>query len=280
MKNTIEQFIEDLVLEIKETNEIAYQLLKNQNEVASCNFIARTTGVVSGTKVAELVFKKINPKINYTILKKDGEYINRGDVICVITGPMHDILRGEKLALNFLRYMSGIASGVAKYKAELQGLDSKLLYSGHAAPNLEVFAESAFISGGGILSEEYKNKTLVSLNVATRFDTYQEAIDKIKEIDRNTKIILEVSDTIAFEEAYQTIAPIIRVVSNKENIINNCSIINQNKKVLEILSEIDLKRVRSIAKMGYSYIIIPSLSDASKSLPIDLCFYKRVRKIK
>lgn len=280
MEKTIEQFIEDLVLELKETNDLAYQVLKSQNEIASCNFIARTTGVVSGTKIAELVFKKINHKINYTILKKDGDYINRGDVICVITGPMHDILKGEKLALNFLRYMSGIASSVAKYRLELQGLDAKLLYSGHSAPNLDVFAANAFIDGGGILSEEHKNISLVSLNLATRFDSYQEIISKIKAIDRNTKIILEVSDLPSFEEAYQTNAPIIRVVSNKENVINNCSIINQGKKVLEVLTDVDLKKVRSIAKMGYSYLIIPSLSDASKSLPIDLCFYKRVKGMK
>lgn len=278
MKKNMENYIEDLVLEIKEQVSLTNELFKKNNEIGSCNFVSRTTGVVSGTKIAQLVYKKINPKIQFTILKNDGDFINRGDVICVITGPVVDIFKGEKLALNFVRFMSGIASSVAKYKQELIGLDAKLLYSGHSAPGLEEFVEQAFVDGGGILVEDQKINCILTLNVTTRFDSYKDAITQVKEIDRNLKIIIEVSDIVEFEEAYLTNAQIIRVVSNKEKIIDNCSIINQNKKVLEILSEIDLKKVRNVARIGYKYIIIPSLSDASKSLPIDLCFYKRIKK--
>ena len=53
------------------------------------------------------------------ILKEDGTYVNRGDVICVISGPINEILRVSDLALNFVRYMSGIASAVAKYHARI-----------------------------------------------------------------------------------------------------------------------------------------------------------------
>lgn len=277
MKKLIEEFIEDLVAEIKEEPNPAYDLLKKNNEIGSCNFIARTTGVVSGVKIAQMVYKKINSKIQFTILKDDGEYVNRGDVICVISGPVIDIFKGEKLALNFVRYMSGIATIVNKYKLELNGLNTEIVYSGYAAPGLDLFAEKAFVDGGGILKEDLKGNYLLTQNIITRFESTQDAISKIKYVNHNIKPIIEVSDTYEFEEAYLTNALAIRVVSNKENIINNCSIINQNKKTLELQAEIELKKIRSIAKMGYKYIIIPSLTDSSKCLPIDLCFYKRIK---
>ena len=160
MKKTIEQYLDELIINIKEDSTVVKEMLKRETEDVSCNFIARTTGVVSGVKVAQYIFKKSYNKIGFKTLKEDGSFVNRGDVICVMSGPINEILKVEKLALSFIRYMSGIASTVAKYKMEISGLETELLYSGHAAPGLESFAELAFVDGGGILHEENKNYTL------------------------------------------------------------------------------------------------------------------------
>ena len=175
--------------------------------------------------------------------------------------------------------MSGIASTVAKYKMELASLDTKLLFSGHAAPGLEMLAEQAFVDGGGFLREENKNYCVLSSNTIARFETVDDAINALKTLDRPLKPIVEVNDEYEFESALFSSAQIIRVTTSKEQIIKNCSLMNNNK-VLEVQSEIELRHVRSIAKMGYKYIIIPSLSDSTKALPIDLNFYKRFKKIK
>ena len=280
MRKLIEQYIEELVLEIKEDNNPIYEIFRKNTDVVSCNFVARTTGVVSGTKIAQIVYKKINPKIQFKILKEDGSFVNRGDVICVMSGSMNDLYKGETLALNFLRYMSGIASSVAKYRLELNGLDTDLLFSGHCAPGLDEFAQLAFVDGGGLLREENKNYCVLNSNTIARFESVDDAIHKLKVIDRNFKFVVEVNDQLEFEDALMSNAAVIRVNSSKEQFINNCTIINNGKKILELCSEIDLKKVRSTAKLGYRYIIIPSLSDASKALPIDMCVYKRFKKIK
>lgn len=280
MKKTIEQYLDELILNIKEDNNPIKEVFKKNTEVASCNFIARSTGVVSGVNVAQYIFKRSSSKIGFKILKNDGEYVNRGDVICVISGPINDILKVEKLALNFVRYMSGIASAVAKFNLELTNLDCNLLFSGHSAPGLEDFAQIAFVNGGGILYEENKNYCVLTSNTIARFESIDEAIKAVKEIDKTIKPIVEVNDQVEFEEALFSNANIIRLNTSKEQVINNCSIINNNKKVLELQAEIELKRLRMTAKLGYKYIIIPSLSDAAKSLPVDLSFYKRFKKVK
>ena len=280
MKKTIEQYIDELIMNIKEEVDPIKEILKKETEDVSCNFIARTTGVVSGVRVAQYVFKRSNSKIGFKILKEDGSFVNRGDVICVISGPINEILKVEKLALSFVRYMSGIASAVAKYKIEISDLETQLLYSGHAAPGLESFAEMAFVDGGGILHEENKNYCVLTSNTIARFESVNEAIKAIKDVDKSIKPVIEVNDQIEFEEALFSNAPVIRLNTTKEQVIKNCSIINNDKKILELQSEIELRHIRVIAKMGYKYIIIPSISDAAKSLSIDLSFYKRFKKIK
>ena len=279
MDNLTEKYILELVKNLKDEPNPTYEIFKKNGEVASCNFIARTTGVVSGVDVVQLFYKKLSSKVSFKILKENSKFVNRGDVICVISGPIYEILRGEQIAINIIRYMSGIASTVAKYKMELASLDTKLLFSGHAAPGLEMLTEQAFADGGGFLREENKNYCVLSSNTIARFETVDDAINALKTLDRPLKPIVEVNDEYEFESALFSSAQIIRVTTSKEQIIKNCSLMNNNK-VLEVQSEIELRHVRSIAKMGYKYIIIPSLSDSAKALPIDLNFYKRFKKIK
>lgn len=280
MKKTIEQYLDELILNIKEDTSPIKEIFKKTNDIASCNFVARSTGVASGVSVAQYIFKKSSNKIGFKILKDDGDYVNRGDVLCVISGPINEILKVEQLALNFVRYMSGIASNVAKFNLELANLDTELLYSGHAVPGLEDFAAMAFLHGGGILHEENKNYCVFTSNTIARFESIDDAIKAVKEIDKSIKPIVEVNDQAEFEEALFSNASVIRLNTSKEQVIKNCSIINNDKKILELQSEIELKRLRLTAKLGYKYIIIPSLSDAAKSLPVDLTFYKRFKKVK
>ena len=280
MKKTLEQYIDELISNIKEDDNPIKEVFKKNTDLTSCNFVSRTTGVVSGVNVAQYIFKKSSNKIGFKILKEDGTYVNRGDVICVISGPINEILRVSDLALNFVRYMSGIASAVAKFNLELANLETKLLYSGHCAPGLDEFAKLAFTHGGGILYEENKNYCVLSSNTIARFESIDDAIKAVKEVDKSIKPIVEVNDQIEFEEALFSNASVIRLTCTKDQVIKNCSIINNDKKILELQSEIELKHLRLTARFGYKYIIIPSLSDAAKALPIDLSFYKRFKKVK
>ena len=84
MKKTIEQYVDELINNIKEEENPIKLMLKKETEDVSCNFIARTTGVVSGVRVAQYIFKRSSNKIGFKIIKDDASYVNRGDVICSI----------------------------------------------------------------------------------------------------------------------------------------------------------------------------------------------------
>lgn len=277
MNKTIDLLIEEMVEELNNKNFSIEEQLLDTKELASCNFISRTSGILYGIDIAGLIFKKVNSKIVYKIMKPNGSYVNRGDVLAVINGPVFSILKAEKLALSLLRYLSGIASLTDKYNLELEGTSSTLLYSGFSMPTIDELVKNAFITGNGKLQEE-KNYQVLSLNVLTRYDSIDNAIIGVKNIDKNSKILVEVNNLNDFESAYLSSATAIRIISNKINLLEECSAINKEQKVLEVEGEFDVKKVRSIAKMGYKYIIIPSITESAQYLPIDMCFYKRLYK--
>ena len=276
MKKTIDELIDGLISEIKNNETITKKLLDKNNDNVSCNFVSRTTGVISGIHYSQYIYKRINSKISFQILREDGEFVNRGDVIAVITGPMADILRGQNLALNFVRFLSGIASITRKAKLELVNTGCELVYSSFANPIYEEAIKKAFIDGGGIVNN---NKTyVITRNIRTRFDNYQEIFDRIHNLDPELEIIIEVDNVADLLEVSNILNKNkrIRVCTNKDNILEECS--KYGLKHLEAMGDYDIKKIRSIASMGYKSLIIPYLTCDNNNLNIEMCFYRRIKK--
>ncbi len=276
MKKTIDELIDGLISEIKNNETITKKLLDKNNDNVSCNFVSRTTGVISGIHYSQYIYKRINSKISFQILREDGEFVNRGDVIAVITGPMADILRGQNLALNFVRFLSGIASITRKAKLELVNTGCELVYSSFANPIYEEAIKKAFIDGGGIVNN---NKTyVITRNIRTRFDNYQEIFDRIHNLDPELEIIIEVDNVADLLEVSNILNKNkrIRVCTNKDNILEECS--KFGLKHLEAMGDYDIKKIRSIASMGYKSLIIPYLTCDNNNLNIEMCFYRRIKK--
>ena len=277
MKKTIEEIIDGLVSDIKIKDKKILKVFEKNNDVASCNYVSRTTGVVSGIKYSQYFYKKLSNKISFTILKEDGEFVNRGDVIAVITGPVNEILKGEKIGLEFVRVSSGISSITKKYVQELVGTNANIIFSEYAIPGLEELCINAFRLGGGTFFEENK-KYVLTRNIRTRFDSYDEAIEKIKEIDSSLKAVIEIENEDDFIEAMHSKCDSIRVCSNKIDFLKKISTLNSTNKPLEALGNYELKAIRGLTKLGYKNLLIPALTDEANALSIDLCFYKRVKK--
>ena len=276
MKRTIDEIIDNLISETKTNDRITSKLFDKNNEIASSNFISRQSGVVSGIRIAQSIYRKLSNKVTFQILKDEGSYVNRGDVLAVITGPVSEILKGEIISLNFVRYLSGVSSITNKYLLELNGLKCDLVYSNHTSPIYQDLIKKAFIDGGGKIYAEKKYYN-VSRNLSTRFNNYQEVVDKIRKIDNEITIICEVDDAVSFKEAKEANPDIIRICTTKENILKECLQIGY--KNVEAYGDFDLKKVRSIAKLGLKALVIPSLTAENNNLNIDLCFYKRLKNI-
>ena len=115
------------------------------------------------------------------ILKDNGTFVNRGDVIASIEGPMRDILRGERVALNFLQRMSGIAATTAKFVQELAGTECKILDTRKTTPLLRVLERQAVRDGGG-MNHRYNlsDQVLIKDNHIAAIGSIEKAVEMVR----------------------------------------------------------------------------------------------------
>lgn len=258
-------------------NDVTTLNLVDKERMLSGSFIVKATGVVSGIDVAKEVFRQINPKIKIDILKPNGTFVNRGDVIASIEGPMRDILRGERVALNFMQRMSGIAGTTAKFVQELAGTECKILDTRKTTPLIRLLERQAVRDGGGT-NHRYNlsDQVLIKDNHIAAVGTISKAVEMArKAVGKSMKIEVEVETKEEFMEALSTSADIIMLDNMSNELMKELVEINNHKKKLEASGNMELKRVRSVALLGVDFISVGALTHSYKSLDISLKFYKR-----
>lgn len=270
------ELIKEALIEDGVDNDITTLNLVSKDKMLTGSFIVKATGVVSGIDVAKEVFKQINPRIKMEILKANGTFVNRGDVIATIEGPMRDILRGERVALNFLQRMSGIAATTAKFVQELAGTNCKILDTRKTAPLLRVFERQAVRDGGG---ENHRfnlsDRVLIKDNHIAASGSIQDAVSVLrKAVGRGMIIEVEVETLDEFMEALNTSADVIMLDNMSNEVMKKCVELNEGKKKLEASGNMELKKVRSVALLGVDYISVGSLTHSYKALDISLKFRK------
>ena len=282
MDKKIIELIKQALIEDGYDNDVTTFNLINKDMMLSGSFIVKATGVVSGIDVAKEVFRQINPKIKMEILKDNGTFVNRGDVIASIEGPMRDILRGERVALNFLQRMSGIAATTAKFVQELAGTECKILDTRKTTPLLRVLERQAVRDGGG-MNHRYNlsDQVLIKDNHIAAIGSFEKAVEMVrKSVGKKMKIEVEVETKEEFLEALGTSADIIMLDNMNNELMKELVEINNHSKKIEASGNMELKRVRSVALLGVDYISVGALTHSYKSLDISLKFYKNFPRSK
>lgn len=277
-KKTLE-IIKQALAEDAYDQDITTLNLVNKETMLSGSFIVKATGVVSGIDVAKEVFRVINPKIKFNPLRKNGEFVNRGDVIASIEGPMRDILRGEQVAINFLQRMCGIAGVTAKFVQELAGTECKILDTSSTTPLFRTLEQQAVVDGGGINHRHnLASQVFIKSNHITTVGSITKAVELArKAVGKNKTIEVEIENKDEFMEALNTSVDVIRLENIPNDVMKEIVEINENKKVLVASGNIELKKIRSVALTGVDYISVDYLTHSYKALDIKLNFYKRLR---
>ena len=282
MDKKIIELIKQALIEDGYDNDVTTLNLINKDIMLSGSFIVKATGVVSGIDVAKEVFRQINPKIKMEILKNNGTFVNRGDVIASIEGPMRDILRGERVALNFLQRMSGIAATTAKFVQELAGTECKILDTRKTTPLLRILERQAVRDGGG-MNHRYNlsDQVLIKDNHIAAVGSIAKAVEMVrKAVGKSMKIEVEVETKEEFVEALGTSVDIIMFGNMDNELMKELIEINNHNKKIEASGNMELKRVRSVALLGVDYISVGALTHSYKSLDISLKFYKNFPRSK
>ncbi|MBN2894229.1 MAG: carboxylating nicotinate-nucleotide diphosphorylase, partial [Bacteroidales bacterium] len=120
------------------------------NAEGSATLLSKDEGILAGVQVAKTVFEKIDSSLELEIFMNDGDEIKKGDKIFTVSGKAQSILQAERLMLNFMQRMSGIATQTNKYAKLIADLPTKVLDTRKTTPNMRVFEKMAVEMGGGM----------------------------------------------------------------------------------------------------------------------------------
>jgi len=254
--------------DLNPSGDISSRLLKN-NIKKKIKLISNQPGIIGGLEFAKQVFKLIDKKIRINFKKKEGSKIKKGDIIAVLEGNIKNILTGERVALNFLSLISGIATKTNNFVKEVEK-KSKICCTRKTIPNLRLIQKYAVKLGGGTnhrfnLSDEYliKDNHIASTDINKLI---QLAIKK-----KNNKIItVEVDSIIQLKKIIGL--KFDRVIFDNMNPKILRKSVNLTKKTYqtEASGGITLKNVKKIANTGVERISIGSLTHSFNSLDLKL----------
>ena len=253
---------------------------------AETTILAKSEGVLAGVDLAKLVFIKVDLDLKFKVLLKDGVKLNRGDIIATVTGNARSILKAERLALNFLQKLSGIATQTNQYVDLIKDLPVDILDTRKTTPGMRLLEKYAVAMGGGRnhrfnLSDGILIKDNHLATLRAHGMTLKEIVAKAKSnAPKGIKVEVEVTNLKEVEEAVAAKADII--------MFDNMSPVQMRRAVKKVPAKIyteasggiTLKSVRTVAETGVNFISIGALTHSSKALDISLEFQPIITKIK
>jgi nicotinate-nucleotide pyrophosphorylase (carboxylating) len=253
---------------------------------AKTTLLAKADGVLAGVDLAKLVFIKVDPDLKFKTLIKDGTELHPGDVIGTVTGNACSILKAERVALNFLQKLSGIASQTAEYVAIIGDLPVEILDTRKTTPGMRLLEKYAVSMGGGRnhrfnLNDGMLIKDNHLATLRAHGMTLQEIVIKAKSgAPEGIKVEVEVTNLKEVREAVTAAADIIMFDNMSPAKMRAAVKIVPAGIMTEASGNINLKTVRAVAETGVNFISIGALTHSSKALDISLEFQPIIPKRK
>ena len=238
--------------------------------------LIKEDGVIAGIDVAKEVFRQVDPSLKFVGLLDDGQKVRRGDIAFTVSGRSISILSGERLALNFLQRMSGIATSTQKMTELLKGTNTRLLDTRKTTPNLRMLEKYAVKAGGGYNHRfSLYDMILIKDNHVDFSGGIPQALEATKkyltEKGLDLKIEIEVRD---FNELNQVlgIGGVDRIMLDNFTVDGLRSAIKLIKGRFETEASggITIDTIRQYAETGVDFISVGALTHHIKSLDMSL----------
>ena len=249
--------------------DITSNLLKN-NIKRKVNLISSQSGIIGGIEFAKQTFKLIDKKIKIKIKKEEGSKVKKGDLIAIIEGNIKNILIGERVALNFLSHISGIATKTNSFVKKVNK-KSKICCTRKTIPNLRVIQKYAVKLGGGEnhrfnLSDEF----LIKDNHIAANKNIREIIKNAIKFKKGKKITVEVDSLNQLKKIIGL--KFDRVLFDNMNIKSLKAGVKLAKKYYqtEASGNITLNSVKNISKTGVDRISVGAITHSAPALDLKL----------
>jgi len=256
--------------------DITSEMLIPDSSTARADLIAREPGVFSGGEVFAAAFRLTDPAIVVELNVRDGEAFERGAVLAVVTGPARGVLTAERIGLNFVQRMSGIATLTARYVAEVAHTGARIADTRKTTPGLRAFERHAVMNGGGhnhrySLSDAVMAKdNHLAVLTATGLSVTAALQGAIARLSHTTHVEVEVD---RLDQIEAVLAAGIGTI-----MLDNFSLDDLRRGVeqvggratVEASGGVSLDTVRAIAETGVDVISVGALTHSARALDLGL----------
>jgi nicotinate-nucleotide pyrophosphorylase (carboxylating) len=241
--------------------------------------LVKEDGIVAGVAVSTIIFEEVDPLMEVEVLIEDGQPIKKGDIVLTVSGRAQSILKAERLVLNTIQRMSGIATYTNQLVKLLDGLPTKLLDTRKTTPNFRIFEKMATKIGGAV-NHRYAlyDMILIKDNHVDYAGGIEAAITKannyVKKTGKQLAIEIEVRNLTELEEALQ-VGNIDRIMLDNFDLLTLRQAVERvaNRYPTEASGGIREDTLRAVAETGVDYISCGALTHQIKSLDLSLKAY-------
>jgi len=275
----LEYLIDNAIKEDVGKGDLTTNLCLPQRTIVKAQIIANEEGIIAGLDIAELIFKKVNEKVKFEKKIEDGKKIKQGDVVALIKGTARDILSIERVALNFLQHLSGIATLTSKFVEAVKPYKAKIYDTRKTLPTLRAIEKYAVKMGGGNNHRFglYDGILIKDNHIEITGGITQAVMQVRQNLPTKMKIEVETKNLDEVREAVRLDVDIIMLDNMSfEMILEAVKIIRASKKdiLIEVSGGVNLENVNPIASTGVDIISIGALTHSTKALDLSMKIFK------
>jgi nicotinate-nucleotide pyrophosphorylase (carboxylating) len=270
---TTNQYIKHALEEDIGTGDVTTDTIVPADASLRGRIVAKQDGVVAGLDVAKQVFLTLNQDVSFLPKTEDGSTVTRRDVLAVVEGPARALLTGERIALNFLGRMSGIATLTRKFVNAVAGTNAVILDTRKTAPGLRLTDKLAVRLGGG---ENHRtglfDMVLIKDNHIDFAGSITQAVERVRGSGTRLKIEVETRTLDDVREALALGVERILLDNMSPDRMREAVAICGGRAKLEASGNVTLENVLEVAKTGVDYISVGALTHSPAVFDVSLEF--------
>jgi nicotinate-nucleotide pyrophosphorylase (carboxylating) len=268
----IDRIIENALLEDIHTGDITTMAVVPEKRSATARLIAKESMVLAGIEVAARVFALVDPEVLFTARLADGALVTAGDVIADISGDAASLLQAERVALNLLQRMCGIATLTARYKQAVAGTGAKVVDTRKTTPGLRQLEKYAVRIGGGSNHRSgLYDAVLIKENHIAAAGGISIAVERARAFVPHTmKIEVETETLDQVAEALAAGADIIMLDNMDLETMRRAVALIGERSLTEASGGVSLETITEIAATGVDIISVGALTHSARAMDISM----------
>ena len=267
----VDKIIKDALVEDIPNEDITTNSIISEDSISSVDLLCKEEGIIAGLEVYARVFHILGG-VTVDLLKKDGDRVYPKEKIAELKGSTRNILMGERVALNLLQRMSGIATLTNKFVKQIEHTDAKLLDTRKTTPNLKILEKYAVKVGGG-----NNHRFNLSDGVMLKYNHIDAAggiTNAVTLARKNSsfvrKIEVETETLEMVQEALDVKADIIMLDNMDLDTAKKAVSMIGDKAEIEFSGNVSLETIKSIAEIGVDFISVGALTHSAKILDLSM----------